>query len=295
MSYKLFTDIGADLLYEYTQAHDIGFLPFALTIDGQDIMGSIEPDDPQYMELSAFFAKLRAGAPVKTAQLTTELVKERFTPVLESGRDILYIALSSGVTGALNCARLASEELLQQFPERKIMLLDSLCASRGVGLLVMIAVKKQQEGMPLDALLAHLEDIRLSIHHWVTVDDLGHLKRGGRMSGTSAALGTVLAIKPIITMNKEGKLSVIDKVQGRKRSLKYLVEMAARDIRQPISEPLLIAHADVPEDAEYVASLVREKFHVEPDISCMWHNVGAHVGPGAVAVIFISDKERPDA
>lgn len=286
-------DIGSDLPFDYAKEHDIIVMPFPLTMDGKEYIGTIYPDEEGYIERHEYYDRIRAGALVKTSQINAAKATMILEPVFAAGDDVLYIALSTGISGAINSVRIAGEELQEKYPERRLLRLDSLCASLGLALLVMMGVEKKEAGMEIDALYEYLEGMRQHIHHWVTVDDLQHLKRGGRISGGAALIGTVFNIKPIIVISQAGNLPAIDKVQGRKKAIKYLVDMMDKNVKRPIADPVLICHGDVQGEAEYLAEAVRKRFGVEAIVSTMYHIIGGHVGPGVIALFFVSDKPRP--
>lgn len=293
MSYKLFTDIGCDLPLDYIQKHELAVLPMTVTIEGREYAITSDPNDTNAIDSHVFYDKLRQGIPAHTAQINSEVYREHFEPVLRSGEDILYIAFSSGLSGSCNSASLIARELKEVYPERELVVVDSLCASLGQGLLMCMVVSRFERGMGLHELAQFAAESRQRVHHWVTVDDLAHLRRGGRVSGASALIGTVLSIKPIIMVDPSGKLVAVDKVQGRKRALKHLVDKMQQEARMPIAEPVLISHGDSLEDAKYVETLIRQRFGVDVlmmnDISPI---IGCHSGPGTIALFFVSDKER---
>lgn len=293
MGYKLFTDICCDLPYDYVQQHGLCVMPYPMTIDGKEYSVQIDPDHPDGMHPRVFYDKLRAGAMPKTSQLSMELCKGEFESALKQGLDVIYIAFTSGLSGSYNAACLMAKELSEQYPRRKITVIDSLCASMGEGLLVYMAVERMEAGMGYDELVKFVEDTRQSIHHWVIVDDLMHLKRGGRASGPVAVLGTILGIKPVIVVAEDGKLPAIDKVQGRKRALKHLVDKMEEEVKRPITEPVFLSHGDCEADARAVADMVRERLGVEVKLtSYLLPIIGSHIGPGTVALFFVSDKPR---
>lgn len=293
MSYRLFTDVCCDLPLSYIQQHHLTVLPMTVDIEGKEYAITADPSAPNAIDSHVFYDKLRAGIPAKTAQINTQTYVDAFAPVLKAGEDILYIAFSSGLSGSYNSACLAASELKENYPDRKLIVVDSLCASMGQGLIVCMAVQKQEEGMSMEALAEFVIQNRQRVHHWVTVDDLSHLRRGGRVSGPMALIGTVLGIKPIIVVDEEGHLPAIDKVQGRKRALKLLVERMEQEVKTPITDPVLLSHGDSLEDAKYVAQLVQKKFGVDVMmINPISPIIGCHSGPGTIALFFVSALPR---
>lgn len=294
MGYRLFTDVCGDLPISYIEKHqNLSVLPMTVEIEGKEYAIAADPKDPNAIDIHVFYDKLRQGVPAKTAQINVQMFVESFEPVLQAGEDVFYIAFSSGLSGTYNSACVAMNELKEKYPERRIEVVDSLCASMGEGLIVCMAVAKMEEGMPLNELVEYVKEQRQRVHHWVTVDDLTHLRRGGRVSGAVALIGTVLGIKPILMVDADGKLPAVDKVQGRKRALKYLVDKMEAEVAKPIVEPVLLSHGDAEADAKFVAGLVKQRLGV--DVMMVNHIspiVGGHSGPGTMALFFISDHPR---
>ena len=244
------------------------------------------------MDEPAFYNKLRGGAVSTTTQINSEEFLQVFTPLLEAGEDVLYIAFSSGLSGTCQSAFLAREELKKRFPERRLEVFDSLCASMGEGLLVYHAAKLCQEGKSLDEVLAWLKENVLRLCHWFTVDDLNHLKRGGRVSTATAVVGTILGIKPVLHVDNEGHLIPVSKVRGRKQSLDALVKRMEETVEDPANQMVFISHGDCLEDAQYVEQQIREKLGVQQVIiGYIGPVIGAHSGPGTVALFFLG-RER---
>lgn len=227
-----------------------------------------------------------------TSQVNPEQAKEAFTACLEQGKDVLYIAFSSGLSGTYNSGKLAAEELREEgsFPERKLIVLDSLSASLGEGLLVHKAVQMKEAGKPMEEVADWVEKHKLELCHNFTVDDLFHLHRGGRVSKATAILGTMINIKPILHVDDEGHLIAIGKVRGRKKSLTTLVDRMGEQIQGFENPEVFISHGDCPEDARFVEKLVRERFGVEKFIiNHVGPTIGAHSGPGTIALFFMGN------
>ena len=238
-----------------------------------------------------FFDKLREGSMPTTSQVNPEQAKEFFESFVKEGKDILCIGFSSGLSGTYNSERIAAEELSEEYPDTKIIVIDSLCASMGQGLLLAKALKKQREGMTLEELAQWLEENKLHICHNVTVDDLNHLYRGGRISKTTAVLGTLVQIKPIIHMNDEGKLIVIGKERGRKKALNTIVDMMGKQMEGYENDLVMVTHGDCLEDAEYVKSQIQKKYGIQDVvINGIGTVIGTHTGPGVVAVFCMGEK-----
>lgn len=232
-----------------------------------------------------FFAKLRAGKMSVTTQVNPEEAKKALEPFLKEGKDVLHLAFSSGLSGTCNSMKLAAEELMEEYPDRKVIVVDTLCACMGEALLLYYVLKRKSEGMTIEEAAEWAEEHKLNICHNVTIDDLHHLQRGGRVSKTTAVLGSMVQIKPMIHMDNEGKLQVIGKERGRKKSLQKIVEMAVEQYRGWENDIIMITHGDCLEDAEYVAELVRKKMGITNIlINNIGTVIGSHTGPGVVAV-----------
>ena len=288
-TYQIVTDSTADLTPELIRQLDVQVIPLCYMMGGRTyhtIPGGGEMTDRE------FYAKLRGGAMSTTTQINSEEFLRVFTPLLEAGQDVLYIAFSSGLSGTCQSAQLAREELQKRFPQRKMVVFDSLCASMGEGLLVYYAAKLRQEGKSLEEVLAWLQENVLRLCHWFTVDDLNHLKRGGRVSTATALVGTMLGIKPVLHVDNEGHLIPVSKVRGRKQSLDALVKRMEETAQEPAGQMVFISHGDCLEDARYVERQVREKLGVQQvEVGYIGPVIGAHSGPGTVALFFLG-KER---
>lgn len=288
-AYQIITDSTADLTPELVRELDVQVIPLCYMMEGRtyhNIPGGGELTEEE------FYAKLRAGTMSTTTQINSEEFLRVFTPLLEAGQDVLYIAFSSGLSGTCQSALLAREELRRRFPERRLEVFDSLCASMGEGLLVYHAAKLRQEGRYMDQVLAWLKENVLRLCHWFTVDDLNHLKRGGRVSTATALVGTMLGIKPVLHVDNEGHLISVSKVRGRRQSLEALVSRMEETAVNPAEQTVFISHGDCLEDAQFVAQQVREKLGVtQIQIGYIGPVIGSHSGPGTVALFFLG-KER---
>ncbi len=286
--YVLFTDSNTDLPADLVQQLDLSVIPMLFEMDGKSYYNY--PDNHE-MDPKEFYAALRGGKVCTTSQVSPSRFDEIFSPVLESGRDILYLCFSSGLSGTYNTSRLAVEELREKFPDRKIRTVDTLAASMGQGLLVYLAAKKRQEGMSLDELGDWVEENRLKLCHWFTVDDLMFLKRGGRVSSAAAVTGTMLGIKPVLHVDDEGHLIPMEKVRGRRASLDALVKHMQATAIRPAEQTVFISHGDCQADCDYVAQQLREKLGVKHIVtSYIGPVIGAHSGPGTVALFFVGEK-----
>lgn len=284
--YKITTDNTADLPYSYYQEHDIEYMYLTYQLEGENYGKNNE------LNCKEFYDKMRNGSMPTTSQVNSEEAKEVLRPILEEGFDILHLAFSSGLSGSYNSVRLAAEELAEEFPERKIIVVDSLCASLGEGLFVDKAVELKEEGKTLEENVAWLEEHKVNFCHVFTVDDLFHLHRGGRVSKVAAVVGTMINLKPLLHVDNEGHLIPVGKVRGRKKSLAGLVAMMEERMGswKDKNEKIFISHGDCQEDAEYVAKLVKEKFGYETFlINTIGATIGTHSGPGTVALFFMGD------
>ncbi len=286
MSYRIFTDATSDLPAEFAAQLGVTVMPMGFTMDEKEyfyIPGN------SVMPIETFYANMRAGKDVTTAQVNTFAFLEAFEPVLKAGEDILYIGFSSKLSGTVQSAVSAAEELRPKYPERKIIVVDSCSASLGEGLLVYYVARKKD--LSLDELAAWTEENKLRFAHWFTVDDLVYLKRGGRISGATAAIATILNIKPVMHVDDEGYLVAVEKVQGRKKSLRSLFEHMEKTVDTAATDTVFIGHCDAQSDADYVASLVREAY---PDmtvyVDTIGTSIGAHSGPGTIALFFVASE-----
>ena len=284
-SYQIFTDSCCDFKPETYEELGLMHQPLMLNFRGQN-----RPDksDDSIREV---YAALRAGEPATTSAANPEEWTTAIRPVLEKGRDVLVMAFSSGLSTTYQSAVIAAEELMQEFPERKVLVCDTLSASLGEGLLVWYACKKRDEGLSLEELYAWVEEAKLHLCHWFTVDDLMYLKRGGRISAATAVLGTMLSVKPVLHTDDEGHLINMGKARGRKASIQALVKKMEELGEGYDNSTVFICHGDCIEDARYLEKLVREKF---PNVKDVYINytgavIGSHSGPGTLAVFFLGD------
>lgn len=285
-NYVITTDNNADLPEEFYKEHQIGCTYFSYTLDGK------EYTKENFLPVEEFYSKMRAGSMPTTSQVNPERVRALFEPYLKEGKDILHIAFSSGLSGTFNSCRIAAQELMEEYPERKIRVVDSLAASLGQGLLVYLAQRRKEEGADFDSVAQWTEEHKKNIVHLFTVDDLNHLYRGGRVSRTTAILGGMLNIKPILHVDDEGKLIPIGKVRGRKKSLLELVTLMDSKIGSYAKscDTIFIGHGDCREEAEFLAAKVKEKYHITTElINDVGAVIGAHSGPGTMALFFVGD------
>ena len=239
-----------------------------------------------------FYQKMRDGHIAKTSGINSDTFKEAFAEELQKGNDVLYIGFSSGLSVTYSCAYAAVQELRAEFPERKIISIDSLSASGGLGLLIYLAKEKRDKGASIDETAAYIKELVPKNCHWFTVDDLVYLKRGGRVSPTVALVGSVLGIKPVMHMDNEGHLINMSKARGRNASLKAIVDKYGELAENPNGGTVFISHGDCISDAEKLASMVEKSYGVSTKlITDIGPVIGAHSGPGTLALFFIG-KER---
>ena len=283
--YVITVNSTVDLPKEWLEERNVPVIPLKYTMDGETYT------DMYGLSAKEFFAKLREGKMSVTSQVNPEEAIAALEPFVKEGKDILHLGFSSALSGTLNSMRIAGEELSEKYPEAKIIVIDTLCACLGEGLLLYKALQHKEAGESIEEVAKWVEENKLHICHNVTVDDLNHLHRGGRVSKTTAIVGTMIQIKPIIHVDDEGKLQVIGKERGRKRSLNKIVDMSVEQSKGWDNDMVMITHGDCIEDAEYVAGLVREKLGVEQIlINNIGTVIGSHTGPGVVAVFCMGDK-----
>ncbi len=288
MSYTVFTDGCSNLPGYLLRELDIHILPCSYTLDGETGVfdGNLESFDTH-----AYYDKLRAGAVMKTSLLNAQLFMDHFRPELEKGQDIVYVGLSSGVSGTLQAGKMAAEELMEEFPERTVRVVDSLGAAFGPGLLACRAADLRNEGKTaseageiLDVEVKHLLQI-------FTVDDLNFLKRTGRVSGATAAIGTILNIKPLLWGDPTGHIVALSKCRGRKKSIEAILEIYRARAIDAQNQRVAISHGDCPEEAQMLADKVCEICKPKELIICPHEPfTGSHVGPGMLALYFFGEE-----
>lgn len=291
MDFEIVTDSCCNLLEDMIDDFGIHVLPLTFMVDGEDEVYQSYLKGER-TDLKQFYTMMREGKVFKTSLPNLAESEALFRELLGSGRDVLYIAFSSGLSGTYQALSLMAAQLQEEFPERKIHVVDSLAASGGQGLLVWYAVQHARAGESIDQVRDWLEENKLHLAHWFTVDDLMFLFRGGRVSKTAAWAGTLLNIKPVLHVDDEGHLIPMEKVRGRKKSLNALIDHMEKSANKPISgQMVFITHGDCIEDAEYVAAKIKERFGVkEVVINYVDPVIGAHSGPGTMALFFLADK-----
>lgn len=283
--YVITVNSTVDLPKEWVEEKGVPVFTLKYTIDGETY------EDRNGLSEKEFFQKLRDGKMAVTSQINPDEAREKIEPFLKEGKDVLHLCFSSGLSGTYNSMRIAAEELQEDYPEHKVIIIDTLCACMGEGLLLHYTLKKKEEGMSIDELAQWVEENKLHICHNVTVDDLNHLQRGGRVSKTAAVLGTMVQIKPIIHMDNNGTLQVIGKERGRKKSINKILNMTIDQAKGWDNEVIMITHGDCLEDAEYLAGLVREKMGIDNVlINNIGTVIGSHTGPGVLAIFCMGEK-----
>lgn len=286
--FKIITDSSCDMPEEYYKEHDVAVMQFGFFLDGVTYGG----EDGADMDVAEFYSKLRGGAMPTTYQISAETAKTHIDEYLKNGEDVLIVAFSSGLSGTASSYTVAARELKNKYPDRKILVTDSLAASMGEGLFLDYIIKKADKGASIEETFEYAENLKLHICHFFTVDNLFHLKRGGRVSAATAVVGTLLNIKPVLHVDDEGHLVSINKAVGRKKSIRAVVDYMESSQCMEDDEPVFICHGDCIEDAEFLANLVRERFGKDRRIviNCIGSVIGAHSGCGTLAVFFRGTK-----
>lgn len=287
MSFVLVSDATLDLPIDLVEKFDIRVVPMMFNLDGKEYL---HYPDERNMSNEEFYQALKDGKVSSTSQINPMTYVEFMTPILEEGQDILYICFTSGLSGTYQSALLARDMLLEDFPERKIEVIDSLCASAGQGYFVYLLALEREKGLSFEELKDWAMAYRNRIAHWFTVDDLFHLQRGGRLSFAEAMLGSALKIKPIISVDEKGALYTENKVRGNKKAVEYMIAKI-NDRLDTSQTTIFVAHGDAGERAEEFKDKILEKTAVENVIiTKIGPIIGSHTGPGMLAVLFL-EKE----
>lgn len=291
MDFEIVTDSSCNLKEEMIDEFGLHVLPLTFMVDGEQRQSYLKG---QVTDLQQFYTMMREGKVITTSLPNLADSEALLRGLLEAGRDVLYLGFSSGLSGTFEAISLLCSQLAAEFPERKIFSVDTLAASGGEGLLVWHAVQKAREGLSIEELRDWVEQHKLNLAHWFTVDDLMFLWRGGRVSKTSAWAGTLLNIKPVLHVDDEGHLIPMEKVRGRKKSLNALVDHMEKSAIPPVADQMVfITHGDCLEDAEYVADKVRERFGVrDVVINYVDPVIGAHSGPGTMALFYMAESRN---
>jgi len=289
-NFQIITDSGCDQTNEYFQEHNVECLKLGFVMGGVEYFG----ESGQDISPKEFYKQLKGGEKPTTYQITPEVAKEHMEVYMKKGQDVLVVGFSSGLSGTANSYVIAAKELMEAYPERKILVVDTLCASMGQGLLLHYVVEKADSGASLEETYEYAESLKLKIDHQFTVDDLFHLKRGGRVSSTAAVVGTMLNVKPVLHVSNEGKLTPTGKVMGRKKALKRLVENMKETADITDSDPIFISHGDCIEDVQVMVEMLKKDFpNNKIVIEYIGPVIGSHSGCGTVA-LFFKTKRRSD-
>ncbi len=284
--YIITTDTTSDLPEEYLQQHNISLLPLYYNFEGT-VYG-----DKVFLGPKEFYDKMRKGAMPTTMAVNPEIARNIFNGLLDQGYDVLHIAFSSALSGSCSVAATVAREIMDERPGTRIIVIDSLCASLGEGLLVHKAAQLKDSGHSIDETADWLEKHKLNLCHMFTVDDLHHLHRGGRVSKATAIIGTLINVKPVLHVDNEGRLIPLNNVRGRKKALISLVDRMEASLPEDIKQNdiIFISHGDCIEDAQYVADLVKDRFGIQDVlINYVSPTIGAHSGPGTVALFFMGN------
>ncbi len=284
MKTVILTDSCCDLPIDFVKENNVEVMPIRVNLKGEDI-----PDDlGQSINYNVFYDMIRAGEMPSTSQVNAYTFTEAFKKYSSEGYSIIYIGFSSALSGCVNSARIAKEAVEDEIPSADITVIDTKSASMGLGLIVYYAVNMLKDGASKDKIISWIEDNKLKVNHWFTVDDLNHLKRGGRISSTVAIVGTMLNIKPIMHVDDEGMLVPVSKVKGRKKSIKELEEKLKERIVNSEEQTIFISHGDCLSDAEHLKDLILKETKVKDVIiNNIGPAVGTHSGPGTLALFFI--------
>ena len=285
--FSIVTDTSADLPADAQAKNDITVIPLTYCVDGQEFFC---PTDGSY-DAHAFFTHLRAKHPVTTSLIPPERYIQAFDPILRSGRDVLFIGLSSGVSSSFQSAVIAGRILEEDYPDRRVRLFDSYGASLGVGLLCLYAAECRKTGLDIEETLCRLEKRRSMLYQIITVGDLFFLNRTGRLSLAKATIGSALHLRPLLKGDPNGKLVIADKARGRKNALQALADKCVSLVKNPEEQTIGIAHADCPDDAKTLKRLLQRALRPRHILTvCIDPVLGAHVGPDTLALFFLADE-----
>lgn len=283
--YIIVTDATSDIPNEMANELNVKVVPMSFSLGEKNYN---HYPDYRELDIKTFYDKQRAGQTSLTTQINVAVYLDFFEEIIKSDKDVLYISFSSALSSTYQSSVLAAKELNEKYPDFKIITIDSKAATLGETLLVKLAAQKKSEGMNIEDLSKWVADNHLKVCHYFTVDDLNHLKRGGRMTAMTAFIGTALDIKPILHVNDEGKLIPLDKVRGRKKALKVLFNYLAELSENLEEQTIFIGHGDCIEDARYLESLIKEAYNVkEVIIHPIGPIIGSHTGPGAITLFFL--------
>ena len=285
--YVILTDSCCDLSAQMAEELGVQVMPMRLLLDDQEYLNYLDGREIGFKE---FYDRVRGGSMPTTSALNVGEFEEAMRAILETGKDVLYLGFSSGLSTTYQSSVIAADGLRSEFPDSKILVVDTLTASMGQGLLVYLCAQQKKAGKTMEEVRDYAEEIKLNICHWVTVDDLNHLKRGGRVSAATALFGTMLTIKPIIHVDNEGHLINVGKARGRKASLMTLADEMAKTAINPAEQTVFISHGDCIDDVNTLADELRSRLGVkEVVINYIGPVIGSHTGAGVVALFFVGE------
>ena len=285
--YTIITDTACDISPALLKKWGVEYINLTYRFDDEDIDYTSDKTD-----IKRFYNKMREGGVAKTAAINPDTFENEFEKCLKKGYDILYLGFSSGLSTTYNSSQIAANELAERYPNQKIITVDTLCASAGQGLFVYLVAEEKKKGATIEQAAEYANKLVPNLCHWFTVDDLVYLKRGGRISPTTAFVGTVLNIKPVLHVDNEGKLINMTKARGRKMSIRTLAEKFGEFANDKKNGTIFISHADCEDDAKMLAQTIKESYGATVDvITNIGPVIGAHTGPGALALFFVG-KER---
>lgn len=283
--FVIMTDSCCDMTAQLAGELELSVLPLSLLMGDETYRNWLDGREIGFHE---FYERIRSGASATTSAVSVGDFEEAMRPLLQEGKDILYLAFSSGLSTTYQSAVIAADSLQEEFPDARILVVDTLAASLGQGLLVYLCVQQKRAGKSLEEVRDYAEATKGKVCHWFTVDDLNHLKRGGRINAATALFGTMLAIKPVLHVDDEGHLIAVSKTRGRKASLLALVDKMAETADDPVHQTVFISHGDCEEDARFVSDEIRRRFGTEDiRINYIGPVIGNHSGPGTVALFFL--------
>lgn len=287
-NFVILTDSSCDLPASMAAEMQLEVLPLTLDLDGECYKNYL---DGREIGFHDFYERSKTAKSMKTSAVNQQQFMDIMEPLVAAGNDILYLGFSSGLSGTYNASVLAANELNEKYPDHKIVTVDTLCASLGQGMFVYLCWQQKQAGKTIDEVAAYAEQIKPNLAHWFTVNDLMFLKRGGRVSAATAIVGSALSIKPIMHVDDEGHLIKVSTARGRKASIRALLAEMEKTGIDVANQHIFISHGDCEDDANYLASLIREKFDVKDiTINYVGPVIGAHSGPGTLALFFLAEK-----
>ena len=283
MAIKIVTDSSCDLGINFIEENNIELIPLLLNLDGE----IIKDDLGKSLGYREFYEKLRAGSMPSTSQINIYTFEEKFKELLDKGYEILYIGLSSALSGTFNSANMARNNILEENQNAKIAVVDSISVSMGLGMLIKKAYEMINEGKMLEEIVQWIEENKSKVIHAILVDDLKHLKRGGRLSASSAAVGSILNIKPLLKLNNSGAVEAAEKVKGKKKALKRLASIVKEKAINIENEILYIMHGDALEEAQYLKEIILQELNFKDvKVEYIGTVIGTHGGPGTIAAVF---------